>query len=132
MADRDANKRTFVVRLGRRLAAQLYALAMSIVYISVLLMVLLNLIRVESLLALATLPLGILGIVTTLRHYDESQKLAPANWSTIMSQLFTGVFLALGYLLHGFSLPIEITAILGVVLFTFILLMARKIGQPKE
>lgn len=132
VADRGANKRTFVVRLGRRLAAKLYALAMSAVYVSILLMVFLNLIRMESLLALATLPLGVLGIVTTLRHYDESEKLAPANWSTIVAQLFTGLFITLGYILHGFSIAPWITLVIGIVLFVIVSLMARKLGSPKS
>ncbi|TFF92460.1 prenyltransferase [Candidatus Thorarchaeota archaeon] len=132
VADRDAGKRTFVVRLGRRLASRGYALFMAFVYASIVIMVLLNLIRVESLLGLATLPLGVLGISTTLRHYDESQKLAPANWATITGQLFTGVFLALGYVLRGFSVSWEITLLVGVVLFIVITLMARKLGSPSH
>lgn len=132
VADRDANKKTFVVRLGRKHAAKGYALAMSTVYVSIVLMVYFNLIRAESLLALATLPLGVLGIATTLRHYDESGKLAPANWSTIMSQLLTGVFLTIGYLLYGFSIQNEITLMLGIVLFIVVFLMARKLGRSRE
>ena len=130
IADRDAHKLTFVVRLGRKRAAKLYAVAMSVVWISIVVMVLLNLIRVEALLALGTLPLGVLGIVTTLRHYDESHKLAPANWSTIMAQLFTGLFLALGYVLHGYSVDPLITLVVGIILITIVSLMARKIGSP--
>ncbi len=132
VADRDANKLTLVVRLGRKHAAKGYALAMSAVYISIVIMVYLNLIRIESLLALATLPTGILGIVTALRYYDESKKLAPANWSTIVGQLFTGIFLALGYTLHGFSVPIEITLLLGIMLFIIVAIMARKLGSPPQ
>ena len=132
IADRDANKRTFVVRLGRKLAAKGYALAVFSVYAGIIGMVLLNMIRFESLLVLATLPLGVLGTVTTLRHYDESAKLAPANWATIVGHIFTGVFLTLGYVLHGFSVTWEITLIVGIVLFAFIALMARKIGKPPK
>jgi 1,4-dihydroxy-2-naphthoate octaprenyltransferase len=130
VADRDAGKKTLVVRLGRKHAAKGYALAMSVMYTGVVAMVLLNLIRVESLLALATLPLGVLGIVTTLRHYDESKKLAPANWATIVGHLFTGLFLALGYVLHGFSVAWELTLALGLALFVLTALMARKLGRP--
>jgi len=128
-ADRDANKRTFVVRLGRKNAAKGYALGMSFVYISVVGMVFLNLIQLESLLALATLPLAVLGIVTTLHHYDESKKLAPANWATIMSQLLTGVFLTIGYLLYGFSVPHELTLLVGAVLLILVSIMARNLGR---
>lgn len=129
VADRDANKKTFVVRLGRKHAARGYALAMSTVYISIILMVYLNLIRAESLLALATLPLGVLGIVTTLHHYDEGAKLAPANWATIVGQLFTGVFLTIGYLLYGFSVTWEIILFIGAILFILVSLITYKIGR---
>jgi 1,4-dihydroxy-2-naphthoate octaprenyltransferase len=130
VADRDAGKRTFVVRLGRKLASRGYAVFMTSVYAIIALMVFLDLIRVESLLGLATLPLGVLGISTALRHYDESERLAPANWATITGQLFTGAFLALGYVLYGFSVAREITLLIGVVLFVVITLMARRLGTP--
>lgn len=132
VADRDANKRTFVVRLGRKHAAKGYTLAIISMYAAIIVMVFLNLIHLEALLVFATLPLGILGITTTLRHYDESKKLAPANWATIVLHIFTGISLTLGYVLIGFSVTWEITLIVGVILFAFIALMARKIGQPPK
>ncbi len=132
IADRDANKRTFVVRLGRKHAAKGYTLAIISMYAGIVGMVLLNMIRFEALLVLATLPLGILGIVTTLKHYDESAKLAPANWATIVGHIFTGVFLTLGYVFYGLTVTWEITLIVGIVLFALIALMARKIGQPPK
>ncbi|RLI56573.1 MAG: hypothetical protein DRO87_01240 [Candidatus Thorarchaeota archaeon] len=130
VADRDAGKRTFVVRIGRKAASRGYTILMALVYVSIAVTAYLGLIRMESLLALATLPLGVLGTSTALRHYDESAKLAPANWATIMGQLLTGVFLTLGYILHGFAVPLEITLALGVVLFVVVALLARKIGSP--
>ncbi len=132
VADRDANKRTFVVRLGRKHAAKGYTLAVVAMYAGIIIMVFLNLIRYEALLVLATLPLGVLGIVTTLKHYDESAKLAPANWATIVGHIFVGLFLTLGYVFYGFSVTWEITLIVGIGLFAFIALMARKIGQPPK
>ncbi|MCK4566692.1 MAG: prenyltransferase, partial [Candidatus Thorarchaeota archaeon] len=132
VADRDANKRTFVVRLGRKHAAKGYTLAVVAMYAGIIIMVFLNLIRYEALLVLATLPLGVLGIVTTLKHYDESAKLAPANWATIVGHIFVGLFLTLGYVFYGFSVTWEITLIVGIALFAFIALMARKIGQPPK
>lgn len=129
VADRDAGKLTLVVRLGRRRASRGYALLMMAVYAIIVAMVLLGLTRVESLLGLATLPLGVLGVLTALKHYDESERLAPANWATIMGQLFTGLFLTLGYILHGFSVGLEATLLIGVLLFVGITLMARKLGR---
>ena len=130
VADRDANKRTLVVRMGRKLAAKGYTLALSVMYVGIVVLVFLDWIRLESLLVLATLPLSALGIMTALKYYDESSKLAPANWATIVGQIFVGGFLALGYVLYGYSIPIAITAVIGVVLFVILALMARKIGSP--
>jgi len=130
VADRDANKRTLVVRLGRKHAAKGYTLSLFIMYVGIMAAVLLDLIRIESLLVLSTLPLSALGIMTALKHYDESSKLAPANWATIVGQIFVGGFLALGYVLYGYSVAIEITLIIGIVLFVILGLMARKIGSP--
>ncbi|MGY5880873.1 MAG: prenyltransferase [Candidatus Thorarchaeota archaeon] len=132
VADRDANKRTLVVRLGRKLASKGYALALFAMYAGIVVGVLVNMIRIESLLALATLPLAVLGIITAFRHYDESSKLAPANWATIVNQIFMGGFLALGYVLYGYSVAIEITIIIGIVLFAFIGLITRKLGSPPK
>ncbi|MHA1135790.1 MAG: prenyltransferase [Candidatus Thorarchaeota archaeon] len=130
VADRDANKRTLVVRLGRKHAAKGYTLSLIIMYAGIVTAVFLDLIRFESLLVLSTLPLSALGIMTALKHYDESDKLAPANWATIVGQIFVGGFLALGYVLYGCSVAREITIVVGIVLFVILGLMARKIGSP--
>ena len=132
VADRDANKRTMVVRLGRKHAAKGYTLALIVMYVGIVVAVLLDMIRIEALLSLATLPLAALGIMTALRHYDESNKLGPANWATIVNHIFVGGFLALGYVLHGYSVGIEITLVIGIVLFAFIGLITRKLGQPPK
>jgi 1,4-dihydroxy-2-naphthoate octaprenyltransferase len=130
VADRDANKRTLVVRLGRKHAAKGYTLSLFVMYVGIIVAVLLNWMRIESLLVLSTLPLSALGIFTALKYYDQSSKLAPANWATIVGQIFVGGFLALGYVLHGYSVPLEITLLAGIILFTILGIMARKIGSP--
>ncbi|TFG31217.1 prenyltransferase [Candidatus Thorarchaeota archaeon] len=130
VADRDAKKRTLVVRMGRKLAAKGYTLALTVMYVGIIVLVFLGWIKFESLLVLSTLPLSTLGIVTALRHHDESSKLAPANWATIVGQMLVGGFLALGYVLYGYSVAREITIVIGIVLFVVLALMARKIGTP--
>jgi 1,4-dihydroxy-2-naphthoate octaprenyltransferase len=130
VADRDANKRTLVVRLGRKNAAKGYTLSLIVMYVGIVTAVFLNWIRIESLLVLSTLPLSALGIYTALKYYDQSSKLAPANWATIVAHIFVGGFLALGYVLHGYSVALEITLVIGIVLFIILGLMARKIGSP--
>ncbi len=130
IADRDANKRTLVVRLGRKNAAKGYTLAIIVMYISIVVFVILDWMRIESLLVFSTLPLTGLAVITALRHYDESHKLAPANWGTIVGHIFVGVTLTLGYILYGYIVPLEFTLIIGIILFVIFGLMARKIGTP--
>jgi len=130
IADRDANKRTLVVRLGRKNAAIGYTLAIIVMYASIVVFVILDWLRIETLLIFATLPLTGLAVITALRHHDESHKLAPANWGTIVGHIFVGVTLTLGYILYGYAVPLEITLIIGIALFVIFGLMARKIGTP--
>ncbi len=130
VADRDAGKRTLVVRLGRRRASWGYAIMMAAVYTSIVVTTALDLTRLESLLGLATLPLAALGIITAVRYHDRSEMLAPANWATIVGQLFTGIFLSLGYVLHGFAIGWEISLFIGAILFVLVTLMARRLGRP--
>lgn len=130
VADRDANKRTLVVRLGRKNAARGYTFAIAVMYASIIVFVILDWMRLEALLVLATLPLTGLAVITALRHHDESHKLAPANWGTIVGHIFVGVSLTIGYILYGYAVPLEITLIIGIILFVIFGLMARKIGTP--
>lgn len=132
VADRDAGKRTLVVRLGRKHASKGYAVMMAMVYAGIVVMVALDLVRIEALLGLATLPLAALGILTALRYYDRSERLAPANWATIVGQLLTGLFLALGYVLHGFAVQWQATLLVGVSLFVLVAFMAHIIGGKSD
>ena len=104
-ADRDAGKRTIVVRLGRQRAAKGYVILMASVYLSILLPILLLLTNWYTVLGVATLPVAVLGSRYALAHYDESLPLTPAYASTVFNHLFTGLFLSLSYLLIGLGRP---------------------------
>jgi 1,4-dihydroxy-2-naphthoate octaprenyltransferase len=132
VADRDAKKRTLVVRLGRKNASIGYTVALLVMYLGTIVAVFLSYIRFESLLILTTLPLASLGIYTALKYYDQSAKLAPANWATIVAHIFVGASLAIGYVLYGYSVGIEITLLVGVILFVIFALMSKKIGIPSD
>ena len=100
-ADGAVGRRHLVVRLGKRLAAQGYALLMIAVYLSLLLGVLLDGVTPWALIGLLTVPLAFKAVQVALAHYDDSQQLVPANAGTIQVHMFTGLLVIVGYLLQG-------------------------------
>jgi len=99
IADQAAGKKTLVVRLGRKRAADVYAILMLATYTSIVLGVGLRLIPAYSLMALATVPIALKAIKVARKHHDEPSKMVSANASTILVHLFTGLLLTSGYLL---------------------------------
>ena len=104
-ADRDAGKRTIVVRLGRKRAAKGYVILMASVYFSIIVPIVFYLSSWYTILGLATVPTAIMGSRYALSHYDQSLALIPAYASTVVNHLFTGLFLSLSYLLIGLGRP---------------------------
>ncbi|MHA1927133.1 MAG: 1,4-dihydroxy-2-naphthoate octaprenyltransferase [Candidatus Thorarchaeota archaeon] len=134
VADRDSGKRTIVVRLGRKRAAKGYALMIGCVYLWTIGTVLLNLISVYSLFVLLSLPFAIVGIRKTLKHYDNSIPMIPANVSTIMNHLVTGLLLTAAYIVHGLveqlSYPIvEVVILSTIILVLLVIYFYRKVPK---
>ena len=98
-ADRAVGKDTLVARLGRRRAVNGYIVLMAATYLSILFAVALRVVSSFTLLALLTLPLAWKAIGVARLHYDDYQRLTPANAITIQIHMLTGLFLVLGYLL---------------------------------
>jgi len=98
-ADRAVGKNHWVVRLGKKKAAKVYVLLVSAVYISVAAGVLMGVLPKISLIAFCTIPLSLKGVLITLREYDHSPKLRPAQALTILSHLTTGLLLSLSFYL---------------------------------
>ena len=121
-ADRDAGKRTIVVRLGRQKAAKGYVILMASVYLSIILFIILSLTNWYTILGIATIPAAVLGSRYALAHYDYSLRLIPAYASTVFNHLFTGLFLALSYILLGLGRPPVCILIWGAVCITISLL----------
>ncbi len=100
-ADRAVGKRHWVVRLGRKRAATVYAGMMALTYLVVLLPVALAILPPLSLLILLTLPLTVRAINVALRHYDRPPDLAPANAATVGVHLLLSLLLTAGIMLDG-------------------------------
>ncbi len=98
-ADRAVDKKHWVVRLGRRRACYVYAVELLLALLLVPVFVALDWLPLLTLLALLPLPLAISAMRTAFRHYDQPDKLLPANVGTIALHLTVGLLLALGFVL---------------------------------
>ncbi len=120
-ADRDAGKHTLVVRLGRKRASKLYVALLVLVYLIVVFAVLLRFTNSFSLIVFSTLPLSILGARYAIKEYNKPMAMIPANVSTILNHLITGITLTLAYVFFGLSIYLTPHLILLVVVISGIL-----------
>jgi 1,4-dihydroxy-2-naphthoate octaprenyltransferase len=98
-ADHAVGKNHLVVRLGKKQAVKVYILIMLLTYLIVVLGVVTDTLPPISLIAMLTLPLAFKSIKIAQANYDDSLKLVPANASTIMNHLFTGLLLIISFFL---------------------------------
>lgn len=98
-ADKTVGKNHLVVRLGKKQAVTYYILILLLTYFIVVVGVVTDTLPPISLIALLTLPLAFKSIKIAQAHYDDSIKLVPANASTIMNHLFTGLLLIISFFL---------------------------------
>jgi 1,4-dihydroxy-2-naphthoate polyprenyltransferase len=132
-ADAAVGKRTWVVRLGRPQAANVYACLMALPYVAVVLAVIADALPVAALLPLLTLPLAVRACLVAYRFHSEPVALAPANAMTIVVHLSVGLLLTLGYVWEGSDLK-GLAYVIGLaVLFTLIVAFVSKgIEQEKQ
>ncbi|MCK4324498.1 MAG: 1,4-dihydroxy-2-naphthoate octaprenyltransferase [Armatimonadetes bacterium] len=95
-ADRAVDKKHWVVRLGRRRACYVYAAELLAALLAVPVFVTLGWLPPLTLIALLPLPLAISAIRTAFRHYDQPDKLLPANVGTIVIHLIAGILISMG------------------------------------
>ncbi len=98
-ADRQVGKHHWVIRLGRRKSIAVYAGLLVGTYAVIAIGLLSRTFPVAAALGLVPLPLAAKAFVTARKYYDEPPKLVPANGSTIVIHLATGVLLSAGYLI---------------------------------
>jgi len=126
-ADRDSGKRTMVVRLGRARAAKGYVALIIVVFIWNPVFVFMQLMAIESLLMLTLIPLGVVGIRTSLRAYDNPPHLVPANVATILMHLLVGLFMSVGYILNLLGTEIIIDIVVCAAMFIIAMYYYRKL-----
>ena len=103
-ADKAADKRTLVVKLGRQNAVPGYIALMLSTYVSVAVGVLLSLLPWPTLVAFLTLPLAMRGIRGLRRFYAQTPQLIPSNAMTIQVHLLTGLLLVAAVIADGLLL----------------------------
>lgn len=101
-ADKAVDKKTLVVRVGRKRAADLYAIIVIAAYGWTATMVVLRQMPLASLIVLATLPLAWKAITMARKYLEKPREMIAANLSTINMHLLFGVLLAIGYVLSTF------------------------------
>lgn len=137
-ADRDAGKHTLVVRLGRKRAAKLYVALLILVYLIVVFAVLFNVTNWYSLIVFSTIPLSILGARYALKEYDHPMAMIPANVSTIVNHLLTGITLAFAYVYFGLSflfapeLILSIVIVTGILCFIIAAIFSRRVHRQAQ
>ncbi len=97
--DKMAGRKHLVILLGRRNASRLYVVLLTIMYSSVVFLVVSRILPVTCLLALTTLPFGWKAGKITLKSYDNIEELIPALASNLFVVLFTISLLAVGLFL---------------------------------
>lgn len=104
IADSSVGKNTLAVRLGRKRAANLYAILMAAAYAFIVLEAGLRLIPAYSFIALATLPMALKSIKIARKYCEEPRKMVPANILSILVHLITGLLIIISYVLNVFIL----------------------------
>lgn len=98
-SDKQGNKRTLVVALGKRKAIRLYPFFLILTYLLIISSVFIGITPYISLISLLTIPLAFQAIRLAMRNFDKIAELLPVNRITIIIHLSTGLLLIGSYLL---------------------------------
>jgi 1,4-dihydroxy-2-naphthoate octaprenyltransferase len=94
-ADKAKKKLNWVVLLGKKKARHVFAFFMILTYILLIIFSTLNILPLLSLIALASIPLPIIAIITTYKHYDNYLAMIPASAMTILTCLAFSILLGI-------------------------------------
>ncbi|MBC8183165.1 1,4-dihydroxy-2-naphthoate octaprenyltransferase [candidate division KSB1 bacterium] len=96
-ADEAVGKNHLVIRLGKKRAVTGYVLLMIATYLAVVIGVVTDSLPPITLIALLTMPIAFKAIKVAQENYEDSAKLVPANVSTILNHLLTGLLLIVSF-----------------------------------
>lgn len=98
-ADFKTGRRHGVIVLGRRRASKAYVLILALVYISIVLPVVFNVLPAGVLISLASIPLAIRASKEVLENYNQVEKLIPGLAKNVFIVLLTPTLMTVGLLL---------------------------------
>lgn len=101
-ADKLADKKHIIVRIGRKRARVVYAILITLIYVSVFIPVILQLIPVYILVVFITFPLAYQAIRNTIKNYDDERAIIPSQAKTILLTLSFGILISVGYIVDRF------------------------------
>jgi len=99
-ADKRGGRRHLVILLGKRRSAVVYAGVLAAVYLLILFNPVFFPIPRTTWVALLTMPMAVRACLITLVHYNDHQKLLPAQALNVGVVLFTDALLAAGYIIE--------------------------------
>jgi 1,4-dihydroxy-2-naphthoate octaprenyltransferase len=100
--DRKSGKLNLVARFGRKAGVWLFVFSLLSAYGVILAGVAFGMIPLLGLLSLLTLPIASKTISVLKAHYENPQKMAPANLGMICAHNFTAILLIFAYFVEGF------------------------------
>jgi 1,4-dihydroxy-2-naphthoate polyprenyltransferase len=126
--DRKGGKLNLVARFGRKTGVRLFTFSLLSAYGVILAGVVFGMIPLLGLLSLLTLPIAFKTISVLKAHYEDPQRMAPANLGMICAHNFTAILLIFAYFVEGFRrdaliasfLPLTVLVILYFPLATLI------------
>ena len=98
-ADKQANKNTLVVMLGKKKAVWFYAIFLLLNYVLIIVGVIGGIFPLPVLISLFTVPFAFRAIKVARKNFNEILELLPANAATIALHLSLGLLLSGGYIL---------------------------------
>jgi 1,4-dihydroxy-2-naphthoate octaprenyltransferase len=98
-ADKKVRKKTMVVMLGKETSMKVYSFFAILTYLFIAVAALLQQLPLWILISLLAFPIAAKALMVAKDNYDKVGELIPANAMTVMAHLFTGLLLALGFVL---------------------------------
>lgn len=96
-ADKEVDKRTLVVILGKRRAVILYHFLLAVTYLSIIALVVSKILPLVCLITLLSLPLALKAFTVSKKNFDKIYELLPASAATIGLHLLIGLLLCVGF-----------------------------------
>ena len=95
-ADQTVGRRNYPIAIGRKNASVIYAIILVCIYLTPIVGWALDLLPAWALLALGTLPLGVITAIGAYRYADDLEKLAPYMGFNVILNIVTPILMAVG------------------------------------